>query len=281
MKSFAVVSVLASVAFAQTTSSLIPTGISSTCGSFLSTLNNDSSLASCTTPLISATSAILSGNTTSTSGVSSTLNNVCGSAVQCDEVAIRKQLTSFYQSCTSDMGTNSDVLAMYDALYAIVPLKKAICSKDDSGAYCATASTSSGTSLTSLYSKVTAAAQSVFKLNVSTLKSTNIAFLFLKATTDSAKLCTSCTRSIFTSYASWETSIPYGPGIANSPLLGGQSDLYNGMKSTCGDSFLTGAVQAAGSLSDGLISNGAAPQAHMGGLAAIVGAASVVAAFAL
>lgn len=201
--------------------------------------------------------------------------------MQCDETAIRKQLSSFWSSCNAELSSNpnSDVLALYDALYAIVPLKKAVCSKDDSGAYCATSAAASGsTPLSSFYNKV----QSVFKLNTATFQSSNAAFLFLKSTLDSTKLCTSCTRSIITSYIQFEANSPYGPGIGASPLLGGQTDLYKGVQSTCGQSFLTGAVQAAGSLSDGVISsNGAAPHAHMGGLAAIVGAAGVVAAFAL
>jgi hypothetical protein len=38
----------------------------------------------------------------------------------------------------------------------------------------------------------------------------------------------------------------------NAVALGGQMPLYNGISSTCGANFLSGAVQAAGGLSGGL-----------------------------
>lgn len=47
-------------------------------------------------------------------------------------------------------------------------------------------------------------------------------------------------------YISFETSIPYAIGLANSDILKGQSALYSTMKSTCGNSFTTSINQVAG-----------------------------------
>ncbi|KAF9784553.1 hypothetical protein BJ322DRAFT_1021285 [Thelephora terrestris] len=50
----------------------------------------------------------------------------------------------------------------------------------------------------------------------------------------------------------------YAPGTGNSPLLGGETDLYNAIHQKCGAAFLSGSVQAAGGTSNGLINGGAA-----------------------
>jgi len=64
--------------------------------------------------------------------------------------------------------------------------------------------------------------------------SSNIAFLFLQPTADKEVLCGDCAKSILASYISFETSIPYGVGLSNSPILKGQSDLFKKAKKTCG-----------------------------------------------
>ncbi|KAL5525408.1 hypothetical protein ACEPAF_9278 [Sanghuangporus sanghuang] len=193
---------------------------------------------------------------------------------------------------------DQDVIRIYDVLYTIIPLKDSVCSKDDSGNYCVTqisassnstdqSSASASVSVDSSKSSVTSTSQDIYELvqnnlwsyasdsslkkrgseddvaalipNITTFRSTNLAFFFLSEDTPSDQLCTSCTRSVLTSYMTFEQSVPYALGIANSPLLGGQSDLYNAITSECGSSFLSGAVQAAGGISDGIIS-GAAPR---------------------
>ena len=60
------------------------------------------------------------------------------------------------------------------------------------------------------------------------------------------------------SYFNFEQSVPYAPGLNNSPLMGGQSELYNAVTNTCGSSFFGGAVQAAGGLSGGLAGSSSA-----------------------
>jgi len=56
-----------------------------------------------------------------------------------------------------------------------------------------------------------------------------------------------------TSYISWESDVPYGPGLSSSTLLAGQTPLYQDIISTCGKSFLSSAVTAAGGISGGVL----------------------------
>ncbi|OBZ74718.1 hypothetical protein A0H81_05542 [Grifola frondosa] len=269
MKSVAVITLLVSVALAQSPA-LIPTGISDGCSSFLTSFNTDTSLSSCTTSLISATSDFAPGSnsTPSASAVSSALNNVCSSSAACADATIQQG---------RDQDLRRPLLAH--------ALRSALCSKDDSGRYCATqigtnaSSTSTGVlSTVSEYLSVPlsssnarrADAQSVVSLipNVTTFANNNLIFLFLSPSLDSTQLCTSCARNVITSYVSFESSVPYGPGLSSSVLLGGQSALYTAVQSTCGASFLNGAVQAAGGLSGGILS-GAAPRSISTGVGAV------------
>lgn len=174
------------------------------------------------------------------------------------------------------------MLQIYDVLYALIPFRTATCSKDDSGTYCATEIAGTVPTASSLYTE----SQEVVTPNFDSLNSTNAAFLFLDPTLSTDKLCTTCTRAVLTSYISFESDIAYGPGLSNSVLLGGQSALYKAVVSGCGSSFLSGAVQAAGSLSGGLLgdstTSGAsrAVGASAGGIATLLGAVAVaVAAF--
>ncbi|THH19178.1 hypothetical protein EW146_g1955 [Bondarzewia mesenterica] len=311
MKSIAIVSLLTTAALAQsspsaaasasaTSNPLIPTSISSGCTDFLTSLNSNSSLASCIQPLVSATadfgpSSNATGNA-SASAISSALNNVCGSSSSCDDSVIRGMLANFYSACPAELTSksNSDVIRTYDVIYALTPLKEAVCSKDDSGRYCVTTLSSivssssvrvsTGSSSSSyiesirdnLYNPVSSSSvarraaedQVALVPNVTTYRESNILFLFLDKSLSSDKLCTTCTRNVLTAYMNFETSVPYAPGINNSLLLAGQSDLYSGIQSTCGASFLQGSVQAAGgSISGGLLS--AAPRSVDGKMATV------------
>ncbi|EIN05282.1 hypothetical protein PUNSTDRAFT_55156 [Punctularia strigosozonata HHB-11173 SS5] len=316
MKTFAIVSALASVALAQSStasaSALIPTGISSGCSSFLTAFNSNSALSACTSPLISATSSYgPGGNASATSaGVSSALSAAC-SATTCSETTVRDQLTQFYAACTAELTSspNDAVVRAYDVLYALTPLKKALCAKDDSGKYCAAqlssivssasasasaasasasaaaGSLSNGLSLASVQKYLWAStsgslarrassSEAALIPNTTTYAASNLVFLFLQPALESAALCTSCTRAVLTSYIDWESDVPYAPGLANSPTMAGQAAIYNAVQSTCGSSFLSGAVQAAGSLSNGLgQSSGAAPAVALAGRAGTVVAA--------
>ncbi|KAL5496137.1 hypothetical protein ACEPAH_3054 [Sanghuangporus vaninii] len=309
----------------STTSSLIPTSISSGCSSFLQSLNSNSTLASCIVPVVNATSAFspLSNSSVnaSSSAVNSALGTLCSASTLssgCSDTVIRGQLSSFYSSCGDELtgaSPNQDVIRIYDVLYTIIPLKGSVCSKDDSGNYCVTqvsasssgntdsSSASASVSVGGSKSFVTSTSQNLFELvqnnlwsyasgsslkkrgseddvaalipNITTFRSTNLPFFFLSKDTPSDQLCTSCTRSILASYMTFEQSVPYALGITNSPLLGGQSDLYNAITSECGSNFLSGAVQAAGGISNGIIS-GAAPRMSTEGGVFTAAAAAVL-----
>ncbi|KIP03019.1 hypothetical protein PHLGIDRAFT_20325 [Phlebiopsis gigantea 11061_1 CR5-6] len=277
MKSFAVVSLLATLAVAS-----IPTGISSGCSSYLTKLDSDTSLQSCLNSLANATAAFGPGGSGSASpdSVKSAISTL-SSGSSCSETTIRGTLTDFYGACQEELTSNLNAAAVqiYDVLYTIIPLVKAATSKDDSGNFCATEIAGTPPSASSLYSTE----QTVVTPDFNTLQSSNAVFLFLTPSLFSDKLCTTCTRNIITSYISFESDISYAPGLPNSVLLKGQSALYQAVQSTCGATFLSGAVQAAGSLSDGLISgktSGASRTvgASSGTIAALFGAAAVVAA---
>jgi hypothetical protein len=100
--------------------------------------------------------------------------------------------------------------------------------------------------------------------NTTTFGNTNLLFLFLNSGMSSSELCTSCTSSIMTAFINFESNVPYGPGLANSALLSGQSALYSAIENQCGSSFLSGTVQAAGGISAGIAHSGAVSSATLG-----------------
>ncbi|EIW76644.1 hypothetical protein CONPUDRAFT_139391 [Coniophora puteana RWD-64-598 SS2] len=286
MKSIAALTAFVALVAAQSSSSsaatptstsnpLIPSGISQGCSNYLSNLNSNSSFSACTAPIISATSAFAPGNTTATSSsaVGSALTALCaGDAFSsCPDSLIGSQLSDFYAACESELtsASNTDVLRTYDVLYVLTPLRQAVCAKSDSGSYCATQMPSSssvnvdiaigsGKSDLQNYLYVNAPLSrrdnpvSALIPNTTTFASSNLVYLFLEPIMSSSDLCTTCTRNILTPYISFESNRPYAPGLANSPLMSGQTDLYNAVQSTCGQSFLGGAVQAAGGISSGI-----------------------------
>jgi hypothetical protein len=107
-------------------------------------LNSDQGLNRCLSNLISATSDFADSNgSATTDSINGVLSTVCASSWNyCDASAIRQSLVSFYTNCQDDMlGTNGatkndDVIARYDWLYLIVPLKGAMCTKDSDNAFC-------------------------------------------------------------------------------------------------------------------------------------------------
>ncbi|KAL6302582.1 hypothetical protein BKA93DRAFT_736443 [Sparassis latifolia] len=296
MRTLAVISLFATVAFAQS-SPLIPTGISTNCTDFLTSFNEDSSLTSCTSPLIKATAAFGPNGTadSTSSDVTTALSSVCSGASACSATTIQSKLASFYAACTDELTTsaNAEVLRLYDVLYSVYPYTQALCTKDNSGNYCAaeivTASSSAASASASgapeslasiaktLWSPITGSdSQSTIAIvpNATTFANSNILFLLLGPSLTSSQICTACTRNILTSYINFESNSPYGPGLTNSPLLHGQSALYTEVQSLCGASFLNGAVAAAGGLSGGILS-GAAPRmasSSSGALGAMMGA---------
>jgi hypothetical protein len=283
----AVISVLGSVAFAQ---NALPTGISSGCSTFLDTLNKDASLNTCTAPIVSATTQYSNGSKASASAIASTLSNICGSK-SCSKPTIRSQLAAFYQACNAELtnNVNKDVLQIYEVLYSILPMKDAMCAKDETTTdYCLTKSAPAMSAVQQStgmnVDQIQKALASDGALDSSAFSAANLPFLFLSPSLAKEALCVPCTRNVLSSYISWENDIAFAPGMAKSVLLSGQKALTDGIVNTCGPNFINGAVQAAGGISGDTISGfSAAPRSfnvELKGLAfAIVGVLTATIAF--
>ncbi|KAG0706194.1 hypothetical protein DFH29DRAFT_825087 [Suillus ampliporus] len=295
MKSFAILSLFITASVAQSSSSsnpFIPSGISQACSNYLVSLNNNATFSSCISPITSATSQFAPGVNSSsitTATINTALNNLCSTSAfnACPDSTVRAQLMSYYSACSVELTTsvNIDVLRTYDVLYVLTPLRQAVCSKDDNEKYCVTQlNTTSSSSATGNVALVTSPKQEALQQylyttpgsavssrrdvsntttttalipNTTTYQDTNLVFLFLEPGMNSTQLCTTCTRNTLTPYITFESSLPYAPGLNNSLLLSGQTALYNYILSACPSGFLSGAVQAAGGLSGGILGSGA------------------------
>jgi len=199
---------------------------------------------------------------------------------------MRNQLAQFSAQCYTELTSNpvAAVKQIYDVLYVLTPLRTAICSKDDNGSFCVTElpasnglknAISAGGSSASTPSDIMnalfqtsptvarRASTAALVPNITTYQKTNLPFLFLQPASgtqsalQSNSQCSTCTRDIMTAYINFESNTPYAPGLAGSLLLASQQKLYDAITNTCGKSFLSGAVQAAGGLSGGTLSSGA------------------------
>lgn len=124
---------------------LIPSAISSGCQSFLTALNSDEAIATCTTPLLTTVDAFHASSASvhatafgsSASQIQSALTDLC-SAPGCDDGLLRSLLGQFNGNCSAELqARNQVVLGSYDALYVLSPLRNAVCARDESGGFCA------------------------------------------------------------------------------------------------------------------------------------------------
>lgn len=281
MKYFAVGIFLATgVAYAQT-NPLIPSGISSGCATFMASLDSDPQILSCTKAFTNVVNNFGVGSSSSdfsVSTVTSTLDAFSSALSTCSDSVIRSKLTDFYSACPNELTSspNSDVVRAYDVLYTLYPFSKAIVSKDDTGKYCVfQIESSSNSTKTLLASSGTGNSpadglwdpavagnarrgeEQVIIPNVQQFKNLNLVFLGLSSSLTSDQLCKTCTRNVLNQYIQFMSAIPYAAGITNSPLMSGEPDLYSAVQQKCGAPFLSGSVQAAGGISNGII-NGAA-----------------------
>jgi len=220
-------------------SSYIPSGISSGCASYLSILDQDPSLNTCTTSLLTATNAYSSSESATPSDLPSTLSGLCGDD-QCSNPETRALLTQFWSACTDELNgssPNDDVQFLYDILFTFIPFRAAVCSLDSTGNYCASNLQSNPPASSKRDSIVARDSDPV--VNPTTLRNTGMPFLFMLPSSSSSQLCTPCGKSIMQAYVTWEATIPYAFGLSQSPILGGQSDLWNAMESKCGASFMS------------------------------------------
>jgi len=271
------------------TNPYIPANASAPCQTYLNTLNEDTSLSTCTSALLAASSAYGpngNANSPSKSALTSSLDTICGTSItaSCPQSLLTGKLASFQTACNADLTSapNTQVKTIYDTFYGLLPLLAAVCTKDDSGNYCVTES--NATSLSSpavVASSLTRRAESVtaYMPNANAIDSSNLMFLGLDGSASKEALCTTCTRNILTSYISFEANTNYAPGLAQSVLMSGQSALYSGVVSTCGSDFLTSSVQAAGGLgqSGAGAASGALPLRAGGVVASLAGLAGFVA----
>jgi hypothetical protein len=223
---------------------------------------------------MSATAPLDESKTTPTaSDVTTALNSICSSSTTCDASHIGSLLGQFYLACQNELTSskNDDVILTYDSLYLIGPFKAAVCQKDTSGTYCVASQSSNTTKRASLDRRDSS--QEVFTPDASLFTSKNVAFLGLNSNVSASQLCVPCTREVMNVYTSQLSTIPYGPGISNSKLLGGEPALYNAINQKCGATFLNGAAQAAGGLA-----TGAAPRSADAGFALVSSAIAATAA---
>ncbi|KAF8309837.1 hypothetical protein DL93DRAFT_2085198 [Clavulina sp. PMI_390] len=231
--------------------SYIPSGISANCTSFLTSLDSDSGLQTCTNWLLTATKAYSSSNASS-SDLTSTLSTLCSSTSSCDNPSIRGLLSNFYMSCAPEMeNNNADVIALYDNLYTMMPFRAAICATDaTTGGYCASyISSSSGNSRKRSLPTVDGAA----------MQAAGTPFQFLLPTSPSSDLCTACSKSVMQAWVTWEATLPYPLGLILSPILGGQSALWSAMDSACGSSFMSTITADANAAPLAALASGSAP----------------------
>ncbi|KAJ6554488.1 hypothetical protein B0H19DRAFT_887693, partial [Mycena capillaripes] len=240
----------------STANPYIPTSISSTCQAYLTQMNADPDLAECTSALMTATSGFAPGgeNTSASKDtISSALTTVCSTSTSntCSPSLLSGKLASFYTACGPELTSspNDQVKTIYDTMYTLHPLLAAVCSKDDTGSWCALQSNASSAA-SNLAPAIKAIARrdsvTAYMPNATAINDNNVLFMFLTADLPKAALCTTCTRNILAAYILQESNINYAPGLPQSVLMSGQPKLYQGIVATCGADFIQGTVKAAG-----------------------------------
>ncbi|GAA5996969.1 hypothetical protein JCM5350_007683 [Sporobolomyces pararoseus] len=124
-------------------------------------------------------------------------------------------------------------------------------SSSSSSSQASPSSSVGGNSSSMSNSTTTSSSSTSFKLpsllpNSQTYRSMSLPFLFLSSSLPSTTLCTPCTKQILTNYISFESRQPYALGLANSPILGGQGELWQGTGEKCGSGFLSNIMQMSG-----------------------------------
>ncbi|CAE6488003.1 unnamed protein product [Rhizoctonia solani] len=245
---------------------LIPTDISTRCSTFLTALNSNDTVADCMNSLSSVLSSFTS-DSGSASAVSHTVDSLCTSNT-CNASIIRAKLTEFKDACSNDFATNEMVAKQYDIWYSLIPYKSAICAKD-TNAYCLlNIGTSSGTNQNTRRSDVAYAAshltnavhkraQTVLMPNTDTYRNSHLMYLFVSPDMDQAQLCTPCAQQIISKYVAFETANPYALGLKQSPLLGGQSELWAAMQGKCSVDYMNQVKNIAGVPSADQLADGA------------------------
>jgi len=122
---------------------------------------------------------------------------------------------------------------------------------------------------------------SVLVPDTKTWRSTALIYLFISPGYTAQQLCTSCTKAVLTAYAKFETATPYALGIAESPLLGDQPDLWNNVTAKCNTTFTNDILNSAGYNTDPATDVSAASQISIYGGSVVALAVGVAAFLAL
>ncbi|GAA5989498.1 hypothetical protein JCM11641_007320 [Rhodosporidiobolus odoratus] len=204
---------------------LIPASqISPKCSSFLSSLNSDTALSSCTTPLLSALSSFMPSSsltswTQSTQDVSSALSSLCSDSTSsaCSDSEIRTTLSAFSGNCTAELTARQEaVMGIYDSLYILQPLRSAVCSTDAAGGWCITDIVAGRMPAGSLGANATAVDSAV--LNSATAAATAVATGAMNTpATNSTAPATSSSNST-TSYNSTSKLSSYAAASSSEPV---------------------------------------------------------------
>ncbi|KZW02908.1 hypothetical protein EXIGLDRAFT_730997 [Exidia glandulosa HHB12029] len=211
----------------------LPANISSGCASFLTSLNTDAGLDTCISSITKATKSLNSTSDLSTDQLSATFSNLCASSSACPTTSIRSLLSDFADKCADDLISNQDVSSTYDMLYNLLPMQRAICTKDpSSGAFCALQSTTLGKAELEMPEDDLA---QIVMANLDAIGTANTGFLFMTPDTDPSALCSPCFQAVLSSYVDFEDEFPYALGVNLSPLLQGQAALWQSVTDNCGD----------------------------------------------
>jgi len=267
MKSFVIIPLLTVAAYAQTQSPLIPSGISDGCKNYLVSLDSNADILSFTKAFTNVAANFGVGSNSgnaSASAITSTLNSFCSSL---SANVVRAQLAPFLTACSNELSVthNADVIRIYDVLYTIFPMSKAVCTKYN-GTYCVLQSTSkspASSSANDLWlpwtsNKSRPDEQDAIIPNLEKFKKDNLVLLGIQPSFPGNQSCTPCTRNVLNEYIPLISDIGYGPGTANGVLVGSVLDLYATVQNQCPPDFLGGTVQAAGGISGGILGSGAA-----------------------
>lgn len=163
-------------------------------------------------------------------------------------------LSSIQSSLNTTSSSTSSTASPSEAVRIAVDSPSAASPLDLVDSYLYTTISSGNAPTKRAVTTVTSNDTTLLKPNTTTFAASNLAFLFLQATTSESTLCGSCALNIMTSYVDFEGQQPYAAGIGQSPILAGQPTLYQAMSTKCGTEFLGNTVQAAGGLSSGVSS---------------------------
>jgi hypothetical protein len=211
------------------------------CKTFLQSFNADSKISSVLAPLLTATARFnpSSGQQSIKADVTWALNELCDPKAAFKASDIQTTVTNYYSACQSDMvsGNQPDLTRTFELLYALPPLRNAVCSKDATGAYCLSSAKKNGG-----HADTQAPTNQV---NLQSWSSSHIHYLFINADETPEQLCTACTKQVLTAYVSYENVLPFPMGMSSSVLLKDQKALWSAITAKCPADFTQGILSAA------------------------------------